>query len=131
MGQQSLGFSRVLYDALLLLGYDGDALIYCCRISMANGMDVCVVSVMIPMDPMELRSWFIIGSEPNTTIHMMAQAALTYLSESRLTTTAALLIALLPIWNQENLRWQQCPRAVSTLEGPHFHTGMTSLGKYA
>jgi hypothetical protein len=38
MGQHCPGFPRVLYDALIHLGYDGDALVYCCRLSMSHGM---------------------------------------------------------------------------------------------
>jgi hypothetical protein len=38
-GQHCLGFPIVLYDALIHLGYDGDALVYRCRLSMAYGMD--------------------------------------------------------------------------------------------
>jgi hypothetical protein len=38
-GQHCLGFPRVLYDALIRLGYDGDASVYCCRLSMAHGID--------------------------------------------------------------------------------------------
>jgi hypothetical protein len=30
MGQHCMGFPRVLYDALVHLGYDGDALVYRC-----------------------------------------------------------------------------------------------------
>jgi hypothetical protein len=62
---------------------------------------------------------------------MMAHVALTYLSESRLTATAALPITLLPIWNQANPIWQQRLGAMSDLEGPHFYTGMILLAKYA
>jgi hypothetical protein len=35
MGQHCRGFSRVLYDTLIRLGYEGDALVYRCRLSMA------------------------------------------------------------------------------------------------
>jgi hypothetical protein len=38
-GQQCPGFPRVLYDTLIRLGYDGDALVYRCRLSMTHGMD--------------------------------------------------------------------------------------------
>jgi hypothetical protein len=62
---------------------------------------------------------------------MMAHITLTSLCEDRLTATTALPIALLPIQNQENPVWQQCLEAVSDLEGPHFHTRMTSLARYA
>jgi hypothetical protein len=34
-GQHYLGFPRVLYDALLCFGYNSDAPIYRCRLSMA------------------------------------------------------------------------------------------------
>jgi hypothetical protein len=39
MGQHCLGFPRVLSDALIHLGYDGDAPVYSCRLSTAHGMD--------------------------------------------------------------------------------------------
>jgi hypothetical protein len=48
----------------------------------------------------------------------------------RLAATAEMPIALLSIQNQENPVWKQCLEAVSDLEGPHFHTGMTSLARY-
>jgi hypothetical protein len=61
MGQHCPRFPRVLYDTLIRVGYDGDALIYCCRLSTAHGMDQCEVSVTIPFDP----TW---GSAASTTI---------------------------------------------------------------
>jgi hypothetical protein len=39
MSQHCLGFMRVLYDALIHLGYDGDATVYHCRLFMAHGTD--------------------------------------------------------------------------------------------
>ncbi len=86
---------------------------------------------MIPFDPMEPWSGSIIGSELDTGVEMMAHIALTSLCEDRLTATAALPIALLPIRDQENPVWQQRLEAMSDLEGPHFHTGMSSLARYA
>jgi hypothetical protein len=106
MGQHCLGFPRVLYDALIRLGYDGDALVYHCRLSMAHGLDRCEVSVTIPFDPTELWSGSVIGSEPDTDVEMMAHIALTSLCEDHLAATAALPIVLLLIWNQENPIWQ-------------------------
>jgi hypothetical protein len=38
-GQHWPGFLRVLYDALIRLGYDGDAPVYRCRLSTAHSMD--------------------------------------------------------------------------------------------
>jgi hypothetical protein len=106
MGQHCPGFPRVLYDALICLGYDGDTLIYHCRLSMTHSLDRCEVSMMIPFDPMEPWSGSVIGSEPNTGVEMMAHIALTSLCEDHLTAIAALPIALLPIQNQENPIWQ-------------------------
>jgi hypothetical protein len=97
MGQHCPWFLRMLYDALISLSYKGDALIYCCRLSMAHSMDVCEASVMIPIDPSEPWSGSVIASEPNTAIEMVVHATLTYLSESHLTATTALPTALLPI----------------------------------
>jgi hypothetical protein len=48
---------------------------------------------------MELWSGFIISNEPETGVEMMSHIALTSLCEDRLTTIAALAIALLPIRN--------------------------------
>jgi predicted RNase H-like nuclease (RuvC/YqgF family) len=62
---------------------------------------------------------------------MMAHIALTFLCEDHLTTTAALPITLLLIWDEENTVWQQRLAAVSDLKGPHFYAGMTSLARYA
>jgi hypothetical protein len=39
MGQHHPGFARVLYNVLLHLGYNGDAPVYRCRMSMAHGLD--------------------------------------------------------------------------------------------
>jgi hypothetical protein len=105
-GKNCPGFPRVLYDALLRLGYKGDAPIYRCRLSMTHDVEVCEASVTIPIDPLEPWLGSVIDSEPNTTVEMMAHTALTYLSESRLTTIAVLPSAPLPIWNQENPVWQ-------------------------
>jgi hypothetical protein len=86
---------------------------------------------MIPFNPTEPWSGSVIGSEPNTDVEMMAHIALTSLCEDRLTATTAQPIMLLLIWNQKNPIWQQHLAAMSDLEGPHFHAGMTSLARYA
>jgi hypothetical protein len=131
MGQHCLGFLTVQYDTLIYLSYDGDAPVYHCRLSMAHGLDRCKVSMTIPFNPTEPCSRSVIGSELNTGIEMMAHIALTSLCKDRLIATAALSIVLLPIWNQESPIWQQCLEAVSDLEFPHIHAGVTSLARYA
>jgi hypothetical protein len=131
MGQHCPGFSRMLYDALLHLGYDEDAPIYHCQLSRSHGLDRCEVSMAIPFDPTELWSGSVISSEPNTNVEMMAHITLTSLCENHLAATAALPIALLPIRNQQNPLWQQCLEAVSDLKGSLFHAEMTSLARYA
>jgi hypothetical protein len=104
-GQHCPGFPRVLYDALIRLGKDGDAPVYCCWLSMAHSLDRCEVSVMVPFDPTEPWSGSVIGSKPDTGVEMMAHITLTSLCEDRLTAIVALPIALLPICNQENPVW--------------------------
>jgi hypothetical protein len=94
-------------------------------------LDMCEVSVTTPFDPTEPWSGYVIGSEPNTDVEMMAHIALTSLCENHLAGTAALPIALLPIQNQENPLWQQRLEAMSDLEGPHFYAELTSLARYA
>jgi hypothetical protein len=71
------GFPRVLYDALIRLDYDGDAPVYRCRLSKVHNLDMCEVSVTIPLNPAHAWSGSIIGSEPNTGVEMMAHIALT------------------------------------------------------
>jgi hypothetical protein len=105
-GQHCLWFLRLLYDALIHLGYDGDALDYRCWLSMTHSLDRCEVSMTIPFDPTEPWSGSIISSEPDTGVEMMAHIALTYLCKDRLATTTTLPITLLPIQNQENPIWQ-------------------------
>jgi hypothetical protein len=87
----------VLYDALIRLGYDGDALVYRCRLSMAHSMDQCEVSVTIPFDPTESWSGSVISSEPDTDVELMAHVALTSLCEDHIAVTTSLPIAFLPI----------------------------------
>jgi hypothetical protein len=41
MGLHCPGFSRVLYDAFICLGYDGDAPVYRCRLSRVHDLDRC------------------------------------------------------------------------------------------
>jgi hypothetical protein len=98
-GHHCPGFLRVLYDMLICLGYDRDALVYRYRLSMAHGMDQCEVNMTIPFDPMEPWSGTIIGSEPDIGVELMAHMALTSLCEDRLAATVALPIPLLPIQN--------------------------------
>jgi hypothetical protein len=105
-GQHCPGFPKVLYDALIRLGYDGDTPVYCYRLSQVHDLDRCKVSVTIPFEPMRPWSGSVISSEPDTSIEMMAHIALTSLCEDRLTATAALPIALLLIQDQENPVWQ-------------------------
>jgi hypothetical protein len=61
-GQHCPGFLRVLYDALIRLGYDGDAPVYHCLLSMAHSLDRCEASMTIPFDPTEPWSGSVIGS---------------------------------------------------------------------
>jgi hypothetical protein len=91
----------------------------------------CKVSMMIPLNPTEPWSGSVVGSKPNTDVEMMAHITLTSLCEDCLTGTAVLPSALLPIQNQENPVWQQRLEVVSDLEGPHLHTWMISLARYA
>jgi hypothetical protein len=102
MGLHCPEFLRVLYDVLIRLSYDGDALVYHYWLSRVHNLDRCEVSMTIPLDPMHPWLGSIIGSEPDTGVEMMAHITLTSLCEDRLTATAALSIALLPIQNQGN-----------------------------
>jgi hypothetical protein len=76
-GQHCPGFQRLLYDALIRLGFDGDAPVYRCRLSRVHNLDWCEVSVTIPFDHVRPWSGSVIDSEPDTGIEMMAHIVLT------------------------------------------------------
>jgi hypothetical protein len=115
---------------LLHLGYNGDVPVYRCRMSMAHGMDMCEVSVRIPLNPTEPWMGTIIGTELDDIVEQAAQVALTSMCESHLAATVEMPIALFPIHNQRDLVWQQSLGAVSDLEGPHFHANMVVMAEY-
>jgi hypothetical protein len=77
-------------------------------------MDQCKVSVTIPFESSEPWSGSIIGSEPDTGVELMEHITLTSSCEDHLAATAALPIALLLIWNQENPIWQSVLRLCLT-----------------
>jgi hypothetical protein len=81
-GRHYPGFLRVLYDALIRLGYDGDASVYHCQLSTAHVTDQCEVSVTIPFNPTEPWSGSVIGSDPDTAVELMVHIALTSLCET-------------------------------------------------
>jgi hypothetical protein len=56
------GFLRVLYDALLHLGYNGDVPVYRAHLSMAHSMEQCEVGVTIPLNLIEPWLSSVIGS---------------------------------------------------------------------
>jgi hypothetical protein len=97
--QYRLRFLRVLYDALLHLGYNRDISVYCYHMSMAHGLDKCEVSVTIPLNPMEPWMGTIIGSEQDDTVEQTAHIAITSFCESRLAATTEMPIVLFPIHN--------------------------------
>jgi hypothetical protein len=109
------GFPRVLYNALLHLGYNEDVPVYRARMSMAHGLDQCDVNVTIPLN----------------TVEQTTQVALTSLFGSCLTNTAVVPITLFPTHCQGDPMWQQCLEAISDPEGPYFHAGMTAMAEYA
>jgi hypothetical protein len=122
MGQHCPGFPIVLYDthpSSLQRGRSGLPFLTV----MVHALERWNVSETILFDPVEPWLGSVIGSEPNTIVEMMAHITLTSLCKERLTTTAALPIALLLIRNQENPVWQQrlrlCPtsRALTSTPG--------------
>jgi hypothetical protein len=135
-GQHRPGFPRVLNDALHRLGYNGDDPLYRCSLSTAHGLDMWEVSLTVPFDPTDLWIGTIIGSDLNNTVEQTALVALTSLGESRLAATAEVPAVLFLIRNQEDHNQgdperQQRLVDMSDTEGPHFHTGVAEMAKYA
>jgi hypothetical protein len=126
-GHHCPGFPRVLYDALLHLGYNRDVPVYRCRMSTTHGQDRCEVNVMIPLSPMELWGATVAGVELDETVEQAAHIAL---CESHLNDTVAMLITLFPIRKQEDPMWKQRLQAVTDPEDHHFHTDMAVMTEY-
>jgi hypothetical protein len=61
MGQNCPGFPRLLYNALIHLGYGGKVPNYRCHLSMVDSLDICETNVMIPLNQQSL------GREPSST----------------------------------------------------------------
>jgi hypothetical protein len=127
--QHHPGFLRVLYDALLRLGYNGDLPVYHGRMSIAHGLDQCEVSMTIPLNPTEPWMATDIGVELDDTIEQTAQVALTSLCGSHLANIAMIQIALFLTRYLGDLKWRQRLDAMSDPEGPHFHAGMAYNGR--
>jgi hypothetical protein len=89
----------VLYDTLLHLGYNSDVLVYRGRMSVAHGLERCVVDVTIPLNPAEPWMGIVIGIELDDTFEQMVQVTLTSSCGSRLADTAVMQIALFLIRN--------------------------------
>jgi len=130
-GQHRPGFPRVLWDALIRLGYEGPIPEFRCRPFQAHGLNVCEVRVEIPFDPTAPWTGSVVGSEIDDAVEKMAHVALTALCEHSLAATAAMPIALFPIPDQEDPEWQQRLEAVSDLESPRFSAGWAAMAKYA
>jgi hypothetical protein len=131
-GQHRPGFSRVVYDALRQLGYNGDIPVYHGRMSMAHDQDKCEVNVVIPLNPTESWMETLIGVELDESIEQTAQVALTTLCESHLADTAAMPIMLFLIRDKEGTMMasemaEEKKRAVS---GPSRGSSSGALPKY-
>jgi hypothetical protein len=100
MGQHGSGFPRVLYDALLDLGYIADVSVYRARMSMAHSMEKCEVSVTMPLNLIEPWMTSVISVELDDTVKHMAQVTLTSMCGSRLADTAAMPITFFPVCYQ-------------------------------
>jgi hypothetical protein len=96
-GQHHPGFLRMMYEALLHLGHNGDVPVYHGRMSKAHGQDRCEVSVTLPLILTESWGTTVIGVELDETVEQAAHVTLTALCESRLDDTAAMPIALFSI----------------------------------
>jgi hypothetical protein len=129
-GQHRPGFPRVLYDALLHLGYNGDVLVYRARMSMAHSMDQCEVSVTIPLNTVEPWIATAINIELDNTVEQTAQVTLTSLCGSHLADTATMPFALFPVHYPGDPVWRLCLEAISDPKGPHFHAGMAVMAEY-
>jgi hypothetical protein len=105
-GQHRLGFPRMLYNTLLHLSHNGDVPVYRSRMSKAHGQDRCEVSVTLPLSPTEPWGTTVIGVELDETVEQVAHIALTTLCESRFDDTAAMLIVLFLIREQEEPMWR-------------------------
>jgi hypothetical protein len=87
----------VIYDAFLHLGYNGDALVYSARMSMAHSIEQGEANVTIPLNPTEPWMASIISVELDDIVEQTAQVALTSMCATRLSDIAAMPIVLFSI----------------------------------
>jgi hypothetical protein len=113
MCQHRPGFPRVLYDALLHIGYNRDVLVYQARMSMAHSMDQCEESVTIPLNLTAPWMATIISTELDDTVEQMALVVPVSLCGRHLANTAATPIALFPTHCKGNPVCQQRLEAIS------------------
>jgi hypothetical protein len=94
-------------------------------------MGQCEVSTMIPIQPEEPWAVTVLGAELDDTVDKSAHFTLASLCGSRLADTAVMPLAFFLFCYQGDPMWQQRFEAVSNPEGPHYHTGMAAMAKYA
>jgi hypothetical protein len=99
--------------------------------SKVHGQDRCEVSVTLPLSLTEPWGMTIVGVELDELVEQAVHIALTALYESSLDDTTAMPITLFLICEQEEPMWRQHLQDVTDPEGPHFHTGMAAMTKYA
>jgi hypothetical protein len=115
MGQHRPRFPRMLYDALLHLGHDGDVPVYRGRMSKAHGQERCEVSVTLPLILTEPWEMIVVDVELDEMVEHASHVTLTALCEIRLDGTAAMPIVLFPIHEQEEPMWRQRLQDVTLL----------------
>jgi hypothetical protein len=121
----------VLYDAPVPLGYNRDVPLYHYCPFQTHGLEVFIVRVEIPFDPMEPWMEFVNGSEPDDANEKMAHITLTSLCERSFAATATMPIAFFLIHDQEDPEWKQHLVAMSDLKSPRFSAGWAAMAKYA
>jgi hypothetical protein len=99
--------------------------------SKVHGQDRCEVSVTLPLSLTEPWGMTIVSVELDELVEQAVHIALTALYESSLDDTTAMPITLFLICEQEEPMWRQHLQDVTDPEGPHFHTGMAVMTKYA
>ena len=133
-GLHRLGLTTLLWDVLRRFGYDSPPT-YRGRQFREFGLGRCEVHVDIPSNPAhpDWMAWStcVRGRDMEDTLERAAQQALTEFCGRHLPDTARTPVALFPIQDQGNPRWQERIAAVCDTRQPGHQPRLALLAQYA
>jgi hypothetical protein len=134
-GLHHLGFSLLLWDALVQTGYGDKAPEYYSRLFEEHDLQRCKVYVDIPSHPVfpdgSPWSMWATRADMGDAIEKAAHMALTALCSQNMATTAGMPISLYPTQDRSELEWKARMDEVGNVFQVHYHSGWAYMVGYA